>query len=281
MNLCLMRMLFIREQKGSRGRKGMETEKKTERNRRKTFWGVQLKYTLTPLLFLYGGVLAVMTGLFLYNFFVNVRPRDGVVWFADQMSALPITLLFFVLIIGSQVIVGRGLLKQERNELAMKRVLLFEETKALIRFGYSLLIAFTSYLMNFLILCLLLVLDNLLLPSHALGGAEMHAAFYRFIHLYRLYPLLKLWALPAAAVVILACAVMSPLVVKIRGKLDLFYGLDIPLLFLAIAYFSLGTTKGGMMGSIVFMAVRGVWHSGKYVYLYVRRQKDDRTEFAS
>ncbi len=259
----------------------METEKKTERNRRKAFWGVQLKYTLTPLLFLYGGVLAVMTGLFLYNFFVNVRPRDGVVWFADQMSALPITLLFFVLVIGSQVIVGRGFLKQERNELGMKRLMLFEETKALIRFGYSLLIAFTSYLMNFLILCFLLVLDNVLVPSHALGGAEMHAVFYRFTHLYRLYPFLKLWALPAAAVVILACAVMSPLVVKVRRKLDIFYGMEIPFLFLALAYFSLGPSKGGIYGSIVFMAVRGLWHCGRYVYLYVRRQRDDRTEFAS
>lgn len=259
----------------------MEREKKTEKNRRKAFWGLQIKYTLTPLLLLYGGVLAVMTGLFLYNLFVNVRPRDGVVWFADQMSALPVTAMFFVLVIGSQVIVARGFLKQERNELGMKRVLLFEETKALIRFEYSFLIAFTSYLMNFLILCLLLLIDNLLLPFHALGGVEMHAVFYRFTHLYRLYPFLKLRALPAAAVVILACAVMSPLVVKVRRKLDLFYGLDIPLLFLAFVYFSLGTSKGGMIGSIVFMAVRGLWQCGKYVYLHVRRQRDDRTEFAS
>jgi len=259
----------------------METEKKTEKNRRKAFWGLQLKYTLTPLVLLYGGVLAVMTGLFLYNLFVNVKPRDGVMWFADQMSALPITLMFFVLVIGSQVIVGRGFLKQERNELGMKRVLLFEETKALIRFEYSFLITVTSYLINFLILCMLLVLDNLLLPSHALGGAEMHAVFYRFTHLYRLYPFLKLWALPAAAVVILACAVMSTMVVKIRRKLDLLYGMEIPFLFLALAYFSLGPSKGGIYGSIVFMAVRGLWHCGKYVYLYVRRQKDDRTEFAS
>ena len=259
----------------------METEKKTEKNRRKAFWGLQLKYTVTPLLLLYGGALVVMTGLFLYNLFVNVKPRNGAVWFADQMSALPVTLMFFVLVIGSQVIVGRGFLKQERNEPGMKRLMLFEETRALIRFEYSLLISFTSYLVNFLILCLLLVLDNVLVPSHALGGAEMYGVFYRFTHLYRLYPFLKLWALPAAAVVILACAVMSPLVVKVRRKLDIIYGMDIPFLFLALAYFSLGPSKGGIYGSIVFMAVRGLWHCGKYVYLYVRRQKDDRTEFAS
>ncbi|MBR6536562.1 MAG: hypothetical protein IKT67_05125 [Lachnospiraceae bacterium] len=259
----------------------MVTEKETEKNRRKAFWGLQLKYTLTPLVLLYGGAFVVMTGLFLYNLIVNVKPRDGVVWFVDQMSALPVTAMFFVLIIGSQVIVGRGFLKQERNEPGMRRLQLFEETRALIRFEYSLLISFTSYLINFLILCLLLVLDNVLVPSHALGGAEMHAVFYRFTHLYRLYPFLKLWALPAAAVVILACAVMSPLVVKVRSKLDIVYGMEIPFLFLALAYFSLGPSKGGIYGSIVFMAVRGLWHCGKYVYLYVRRQKDDRTEFAS
>ncbi|MBQ8846933.1 MAG: hypothetical protein IJ006_07290, partial [Lachnospiraceae bacterium] len=99
-----------------------EQEKEWEKNRRKAFFGLQLKYTLAPILWLYGSVFGILMGLFLYNWFTKIAEADCEVSFLEQLKALPLAIAFMVLVMGGQIILIIGFARQEKNALAMKRI---------------------------------------------------------------------------------------------------------------------------------------------------------------
>ena len=65
-----------------------------EKNRRKAFWGVQLKYTLTPILWLYGIVFLGLTGMYLYNWFTEFAKSENEVSLVEQLGYLPLGISF-------------------------------------------------------------------------------------------------------------------------------------------------------------------------------------------
>lgn len=251
-----------------------------EKSRRQAFRGLQIKYTLAPVLWLYGIVFAVLTGLFLYNWFTGVADATWAVSFLEQLKALPFGLAFFVLVIGVQVILKVGFSKQDKNELAVKRIPLPEETRAWIRLSYSFFVTLSAFLVYFLMLCLLLVLENCLTPEAAYGGAEIYPAFYMFPHLYRLYPVANGMAIPALPVAVAAVSVMAPMAGEHRRNRDWNNLIWIWFILMAFTYFSFGDNLTGRIESFVCMIIFGGYGIGKVVFAYRRRQKDDRTELS-
>ena len=81
-----------------------EQERMREKSRRKAFWGLQIKYTLTPICLLYGIVFAVLLGMFLWNRITKVSNAVGNVTFLAQIGALPLGLAFVILIVGVQIL---------------------------------------------------------------------------------------------------------------------------------------------------------------------------------
>lgn len=163
-------------------------DKTVEKNRRYAFLGVLIKYTMTPLLWLYGSVFAVLLGMFLYNFFKTVRDAQEAVSFFDQLWVLPLVPAFFCVTLGTQLLLSVGFVRLERNKFAMKRILLLAETKERLRRCYVIGITVISFAVYFLMLCVLLLAENFLSPGTAYGGAELYPVFYKMMHLYKIYP---------------------------------------------------------------------------------------------
>ena len=163
-----------------------EQERKREKSRRKAFWGLQIKYTLTPICLLYGIVFAVLLGMFLWNWITKVSNTVGNVTFLAQIGALPLGITFVILIVGVQILLKISFSKQGKEELALLRIPLPEETRGLLRLEYSVLVTASAFLIYFLMLSALLVLENILEPETAYGLTELYPAFYPFPHLYRI-----------------------------------------------------------------------------------------------
>lgn len=253
-----------------------EQEKQLEKNRRRAFFGVQLKYTLTPICLLYGIVFAVLVGLFLFNWVTKVSGSEGASSFLAQIRVLPLEIAFVTLIIGGQVILNVGFSKQGKYELALLRIPLPEETRRLLRFGYSLLVTMSAFAVYFLMLNLLLVLENILAPETAYGFAELYPAFYTFTHLYRVYPVANGMAWIALPVVIANCSVMAPLVDEVRRKGEV---KDAAWSAFALCEFLFYCfDEGNQAADFVLMMVFGGVYIGRVFFAYRRRQKDDRAE---
>ncbi len=246
-----------------------------EKERRKAFWGVQVKYTLSGLLWLYGGLFVGIIGLFCYNWFAGVRVVEGEVTLLLQLKALPLGAVFFLMVIGTQAILLIGFYRQERNKLAMKRLLLPEETRDFIRYIYSVLVTFGAFVVYFLLLCVLLVLENLFSPATAFGVAELYPAFYTFPHLYFFYPVANGWAVPALIVTVLAISPFAQQYSSAREKRDIFY---IYLLGIALYEFADCILDEERIDSLLWFAIPALVLLVKYCVAYRRRQKDDRAE---
>ncbi len=253
-----------------------EQEKQLEKSRRKAFLGLQIKYTLTPILLLYGIMFSVLLGLFLFNWVTKVSGNGSDISFLAQIRVLPLEVVFVALIIGVQMILNVGFSKQGKNELALLRIPLPEETRRLLRLGYSLLVTTSAFVVYFLILNLLLVIENLLAPETAYGFAELYPAFYTFTHLYRVYPVVNGMAWVALPVVIANCSVMAPLVDEVRRKgevKDAVWSAFVLCEFLFYCF-----DDGSQAADFGLMLLLGGVYIGKVVFAYRRRQKDDRAE---
>ena len=253
-------------------------KQQVERNRRKAFLGLQLKYTLAPIVWLYAGVFAVLLGLFLYNWVTAVKKIEGEVSFLEQAKVLPLGIAFWILVMGVQVILAVGFRKQTKNELAMQRVPLPEETKRVLRWSYSLLVTVSAFLVYFVMLCLLLLLENILDPSSAYGGAELYPVFYTFTHLYRLYPVANGMAAFALPIVVVGVAAIAPMAAD-KGWHK--WGSGVWIVFLCITFIFYCFENQGMgylLMDLVCMVIYGVSYMGSVISAYRRRQKDDGAE---
>lgn len=251
-----------------------EHNREPEKNRRKAFWGVQLKYTLAPILWLYGIVFGIVTGLFLYNWFAKVAESEYEVSFLEQLNALPLALAFFVLVIGVQVILFIGFVRQEKNVLAMRHVPLSGETKDLICLEYSFAVTLSAFFVYFLMLYLLLLAENILSPETAYGGAELYPAFYHFMHMYRVYPIASVWAVPIMVSCVAAVSVIAPIMKSdpeetVRTKAV--WGFLIVSSFINYCF----VEREIPVLDFVLMLLFGVFYIGKVILAYRRRQKDE------
>ena len=253
-----------------------EQTKRLEKNRRKAFLGVQVKYTFAPLLWLYGIVFVVLTGLFLVNF-TKVAEIEGEVLLFEQLKALPLDVAFFALVMGSQTILKVGFEKQRKNGLALKRLLLPKETTDLLRLCYSFLVTLSGFMAFFLMLCFLLLLENLLAPASAYGGAELYPAFYQLPFLFRVYPVASARAIPGllncvAMVSVLSLPIEAEYDFAVWGKIAWRVLAGVSFIFYCFIEVDLP------VWDFTVMAICWITYVGKVVIAYWRRQRDDRAE---
>ena len=253
-----------------------EQDKVLEKNRRKAFWGLQLKYTLAPILWLYGSVFVILTGLFLINF-TKVAEIEGEILLFEQLKALPLDIAFFALVMGSQTILKVGFERQKKNEPALKRLLLPKETTGLIRLCYSLFVTLGAFMVFFIMLCFLLLLENILAPESAYGGAELYPVFYQNAFLFRVYPVASAGAIPG---LINCVALVSVLSLPIETEFDFAVWGEIAWRVLAgVAFIFYCFIEVDLpVWDFTVMAICWVTYVGKVVIAYWRRQKDDRAE---
>ena len=64
--LASVSLMKMKHRKRVLNRMEDEQERMRGKSRRKAFWGLQIKYTLTPICLLYGIVFAILLGMFLY-----------------------------------------------------------------------------------------------------------------------------------------------------------------------------------------------------------------------
>lgn len=254
-----------------------EQDKVLEKNRRKAFWGLQLKYTLAPILWLYGSVFAGLMGMFLYNWFTKIAKSEYEVPFLEQLKILPLAIAFFVLVIGVQIILVIAFARQEKNALAMKRIPLSRETKDLICLEYSFLVTVSAFLVYFLTLCLLLIAENILSPETAYGGMELYPAFYYFMHMYRVYPIASGWAVPVLVCCIAAVSVISLVTKPDPDESATTRGVWGYLVVASIINYCYIESKIPVL-DFILMLLFGSIYIVKIVLAYRRRQKNDRAE---
>ena len=253
-----------------------EQDKVLEKNRRKAFWGVQLKYTFAPILWLYGSVFVILTGLFLINF-TKVAGLDGEILLFEQLKALPLDIAFFALVMGSQTILKVGFERQKKNELALKRLLLPKETTGLIRLCYSLFVTLGAFMVFFIMLCFLLLLENILAPESAYGGAELYPVFYQNAFLFRVYPVASARAIPG----LINCVMLvSVLLLPIETEFDFAVWGEIAWRVLAgVAFLFYCFIEVDLpVWDFTVMAICWVTYVGRVITAYRRRQKDDGAE---
>lgn len=248
-----------------------------EQNRRKAFWGLQLKYTFAPVLWLYGSVFVLLVGMFLFNWVTAVTNAESEVSFLEQLSALPLGILFYALITGVQIVLLIGFTKQRKNELAMSRILLPKETKELIRWVYSFFVTLSAFLVYFLMLCLLLVLENCLAPEHAYGMAELYPAFYKFTHLYRIYPVVSALAIPVFVSCVSAVSVMAPMMISVQEESQIGQAVWCGFILSSFGFFCFDEADNPVVDLLLLLII-GTAYIARVVITYQRRQKDDRTE---
>lgn len=238
-------------------------EKSVERIRRLAFWGTQIQYTLTALVVLFLSVMAVLIGLYLYICKVKLEPEGTVLPFAVMLQSLPVYPAFLVLVLGSQVILARGFVKQEKSPLTMQRILLSPGIRFGIRFRYSLLVSVAAFVFYFSIICLLLFFDAVLFPESFYGAAEWYPTFMRFRYLYAVYPVVNPWALVALPVCIVAVAQISTLVtVVIRPDTEAGCTALLMALVVVFCVYSCASTIVVTIISFVVMAVMCVFAIG-------------------
>lgn len=252
-------------------------DKELEKNRRKAFWGLQIKYTLAPILWIYGIVFTALVGLFLFNWCTEVKAAEYEVTFLTQITALPLELAFLAVVLGTQIVLMVGISKQEKQKLAMLRIPLSTETKEIIRWMYSLLVTASSFLVYFLMLCLLLFMENMIDPATAYGMSELYPAFYSVVFLSRMYPVVSAWAIPIMITCIIAASAIAPVFAgesweEIRDKI-IWAVLLIPT-FLSYCF----EVKKTSFLDLVLLGICCVGIIGKLVVLYRRRQRHDKEE---
>lgn len=264
---------------GKRKEQNVQDEQKRmrEKNSRKALIGVQLKYTFLPVLWLVGSMIVILTGLFLFNLLTKVVDRPYEVSFLEQLQALPLAVTFLALITGVQVILTIGFSKMEKNVLAMNQIPLSRELKDLMQWEYSFLVTAGTFFAYFLMLCLWLFLENLLSPETAYGFSELYPVFYRFTHLYRVYPIGSVWGIPVLLGCVAAVSVIAPI---FTGRLsetvrtEAVWGI---LIISSILFYFFDKSEQPVW-DFTLMVFVGSIHIVRITLAYRRRQKNERAE---
>jgi len=247
-----------------------------EKNRRRAFLKVQIKYTLAPVLWLYGIVFAILTGLFLINF-AKIAGSGSEIFLFEQLKALPLDIAFGALVMGPQIILIAGFKKQKKNQLALKRVLLPKETTDLIRLCYSFFVTLSAFMVFLIMLCFLLLLENILAPESAYGGAELYPACYQINFLLRVYPVTSAWAIPG---LINCVALVSVLSLPIETESDsiawdmITWHILAGISFVFYCFIEVDLP----VWDFAVMAIYWITCAGKIIIAYWRRSKDDRAD---
>ena len=210
-----------------------------EKRYKRAFWGVQLKYSYIRLLLLYTVVLAGMVGWYFIQANVKFKTVGAEMTLFEHLQGIPVYLSFPVLVLGAQGILSVAYAKQEKNRLAMAKLLVEPRAVWNIRFGYSLLVTVAAFLIHFISIFLLFFADRLMYPESAYGITELYPVFYRFRHLYLFYPVMNPWAVLLLIVCVAGISQISVWVAIvfrydswIRGIIPV----GVVLLFLLISY---------------------------------------------
>ncbi len=233
-----------------------------EQRNKLAFWGVQVKYSYSRLLLLYGAVLAGMTGMYLFRV-METEKTYGAGTFIESLQKVPLYLSFLALVLGSQVILSVAYAKQERDYLAMARMMISSHTVWRIRFAYSMLLTIAAFMVHFITVFLLFFIERLLHPEYAKGIVELYPVFYRFCHLYLVYPVVNSWAVWGLVLCIVA---VSQIAVMIACRIR--YGVSAGVIFafgLACSFISF-TCAGELIslvlsgGFLAFLASYAIWN---------------------
>lgn len=251
---------MCKERENNRNTEEYMKESAVERGRRLAFLGVQIQYTWTALVVLFFAVLAVMVGLYLYICKIKPEPGAGMLSFTALLQSIPVYPAFLVLVLGSQVILALGFVKQEKNSLTMQRVLLSPRCRFKVRLCYSLLVSVVAFLFYFAILCVLLILDATLYPESFYGVAEWYPAFTWFRHLFALYPVANPWAFLSLPACVMAVAQISTMVTVVIRK-DTEDGCTAVLMTMVVGFiaYTCAATIAITVISFVVTAVMGIF----------------------
>ncbi len=210
-----------------------------EKKNKLAFLGVQIKYSYIHLLMLYAVVLVGMPVWYLVQANVRFQTVGAEMTLFELLRGMPVYLSFLALVLGTQGILSIAYAKQEKNRLAMAKLLLEPCAVWNIRFGYSLLVTVAAFLVHFISIFLLFFADRLMYPESAYGITELYPVFYRFRHLYLFYPVMNPWAVLILIVCVAGISQISVWVAIvfrydswIRGVIPV----GVVLLFLFISY---------------------------------------------
>ena len=210
-----------------------------EKRYKSAFWGVQVTYTFVYLLLLYVTVLVGPVIWYLVQAKGKFKTDGAELTLFEHLQGIPLYVFFLITVLGSMVILSIAYAKQERNRLAMGRLLLEPCKVWNIRFGYSVLVTAASFLVQFISVFLLFFADRLLYPGDGFGIAELYPVFYRFRHLYVCYPVMNPWAILILVLCVAAVAQVSvwvSIVVRNHSWGRSVFPVGLVLLFLLISY---------------------------------------------
>lgn len=210
-----------------------------EKRYKSAFWSVQIQYTFIRLLVLYVTGLVGPVVWYLVQAKVKFKTYGAELTLFEHLQGIPLYLFFLITVLGSQVILAVAYAKQEKNRLAMGRLLLETRTVWKIRFGYAVLVSVASFLVHFISVFLLFFADRLMYPESTYGIAELYPVFYRFRHLYVCYPAMNPWAVLVMVLCVAAlaqCSVWVGTVVRHNTWVRGVFPVGLVLLFLLISY---------------------------------------------
>ena len=210
-----------------------------EKRNKLAFWGVQIKYSYIHLLVLYAVVLVGMPVWYLVQANVRFQTVGAEMTLFEHLQGMPVYLSFLTVVLGSQGILSVAYAKQEKNRLAMAKLLLEPRTVWNIRFGYSVLVTVASFLVHFISVFLLFFANLLLYPGEAFGIGELYPVFYRFRYLYLFYPVMNPWAallLPLCVAGVSQVSVWVGIVMRYHSWIRSLFPVGVVLFFLFISY---------------------------------------------
>ncbi len=210
-----------------------------EKRYKSAFWSVQIQYTFIRMLALYVTGLVGPVVWYLVQAKVTFKTDGAELTLFEHLQGIPLYVFFLITVLGSQLILAVAYAKQERNRLAMGRLLLEPCKVWNIRFGYSVLVTVVSFLVQFISVFLLFFADRLLYPGDGFGIAELYPVFYRFRHLYVCYPVMNPWAVLILLLCVAAVAQVSvwvSIVVRNHSWGRSVFPVELVLLFLLISY---------------------------------------------
>ena len=210
-----------------------------EKRNKLAFWGVQVKYSYIHLLVLYIVVLVGMPAWYLVQANVRFQTVGAEMTLFEHLQGMPVYLSFLALVLGAQGILSIAYAKQEKNRLAMAKLLLEPRAVWSIRFGYSLLVTVAAFLVHFISIFLLFFADRLMYPESSYGTAELYPVFYRFRYLYLFYPVMNPWAallLPLCVAGVSQVSVWVGIVIRYHSWISSLFPVGVVLFFLFISY---------------------------------------------
>lgn len=239
-----------------------------EKRNKLAFWSAQVKYSYIRLLLLYGAVLVGMVGWYLYEACVKFKAEGAKITFSGYLQGMPVYLSFLVLVLGSQAILSVAYARQEGDRPAMARLLLESGTVWRIRFGYSLFVTVAAFLVHFINIFLLFFLDRMMYPEYASGVVEVYSVFYRFSHLYLLYPVVNPWTVLFFALCVAAASQISVTVsclVRRSMTAGIVYPVSLAFAFFAVTFVSEMVVVLVVGVILVFLVIYTIW-KGKRLY---------------